>query len=149
MRDVVHSATVPKTRLGGRESRIGGNRGQSGVSKAHADHRSCVVSSLDSGSDPLGLVAGIRRSVAEIVRISRCRTSEPDEILSRETSAHRIGVWLMGGFATLSLLLAGVGVYGVLSYMVSRRLPELALCMRCTREIRPGRCWLLPMLSDA
>ena len=80
--------------------------------------------------DPLGLVAGIRRTVTDIdpnQPVSNVRTL--DEVLASETSAHRVGVWLMGGFATLSLLLAAVGLYGIVSYMVSQRLPELGLRM--------------------
>lgn len=80
--------------------------------------------------DPLHLVAGIRRAVTDVdpnQPVSNVRTLA--EILANETSAHRVGVWLMGGFATLSLLLAAVGLYGVLSYMVAQRLPELGLRM--------------------
>jgi predicted permease len=83
-----------------------------------------------TSGEPAGLIAAIRRAVTEIDRtqpVSNVKTLE--EILTTETATRRVGASLMGGFAGLSLVLAAVGLYGVLSYTVAQRLPELGLRM--------------------
>ena len=52
-----------------------------------------------------------------------------ETVVERSVSPRRFTLQLLGAFALSALLLAGLGIYGVLSYTVSERIPEIRIRM--------------------
>jgi putative ABC transport system permease protein len=94
-----------------------------------------VTFAVRAGRGGADLLARLRRAVHEVdplvpvtpIRYGPDRMTSYEQVVDRSVSEQRFYTFLLGAFAAVALVLAAVGVFGVVAYSVEQRRSELAI----------------------
>jgi predicted permease len=83
---------------------------------------------VHTASNPMNLVLPVTNAIHDVDREVPVRDVQTmDELVANSLSGQRLDLLLLGSFAVVALVLAGIGIYGVLSYSVRRRVQEIGI----------------------
>jgi len=83
-----------------------------------------------TATDPLTLLPAVKEKIREVNREQAFSSvATIDQLVARSLNQRRFNLLLLASFAILALILAGVGLYGLISFMTAQRTYEVGIRM--------------------
>src|SRR2546426_1845770 len=81
-----------------------------------------------TATDPITLLPAVKEKIREVNREQAFSSvATIDQLVERSLSQRRFNLLLLASFAALALILAGVGLYGLISFMTAQRTHEIGI----------------------
>jgi ABC-type antimicrobial peptide transport system permease subunit len=78
-------------------------------------------------TDPSALSTAIQDSLRQTTGLPVSQVQSMNDVVSVSTSRQRFNMWLMTVFGAVAMLLAAIGIYGLMAYSVSQRKQEIGI----------------------